>query len=79
MPIRLAGFLGAASMLSKMPPGSIIQTAYAEYPANANLTVVIPSDDTIPQWTEGTEILSCHDHSVFSDQSNSADVRWCFL
>ncbi len=31
---------------------------YAEYLANTNLSTVIPADDTIPQITEGTEILS---------------------
>jgi hypothetical protein len=38
--------------------GSVIQTSYAEYTANSNLTAVIPVDDTIPQNTEGTEILT---------------------
>src|SRR4029077_10586004 len=39
-------------------PGGVIQTSYAEYTANSNLTAVIPPDDTIPQNTEGTEILA---------------------
>ena len=39
-------------------PGSVVQTAYAEYTANSNLTAVIPQDDTIPQNTEGTEIIN---------------------
>jgi hypothetical protein len=39
-------------------PGGVVQTSYAEYTANSNLTAVIPVDDTIPQNTEGTEILS---------------------
>ena len=38
--------------------GSIVQSVYAEYTANANLTTVLPCDDTIPQNTEGTEILA---------------------
>lgn len=39
-------------------PGGAIQTSYAEYSANSNLTTIIPIDDTIPQNTEGTEILT---------------------
>ena len=39
-------------------PGSVVQTAYAEYTANSNITAVIPQDDTIPQNTEGTEIIN---------------------
>ena len=39
-------------------PGSIVQTVYGEYTANTNLTNPIPWDDTIPQNTEGTEIIS---------------------
>lgn len=40
------------------PVGSIIQVVSATpYTANANLAI-IPSDDTIPQNTEGTQILS---------------------
>ena len=39
-------------------PGSVVKTVYAEYVANTNLSVAIPLDDTIPQNTEGVEILS---------------------
>jgi len=39
-------------------PGGVVQTSYAEYTANSNITTVIPPDDTIPQNTEGTEILA---------------------
>jgi hypothetical protein len=38
--------------------GVVIDRAYAEYTANASITTTIPLDDTIPQNTEGTEILS---------------------
>lgn len=37
---------------------SVAQYAYAEYTANTDLTTVIPYDDTIPQVTEGTEVLT---------------------
>ena len=33
-------------------------TGYAEYTTNADITTVIPYDDTIPQSTEGVQILS---------------------
>ncbi|KFC73188.1 putative membrane-anchored cell surface protein [Bosea sp. LC85] len=41
-----------------MPTGSIVDSAYAEYTANADLTATIPIDNTIPQVTEGTQIIS---------------------
>lgn len=44
----------SASDTSQVPPNR----AYAEYTANADIATVIPSDDTIPQVTEGTQILS---------------------
>lgn len=39
-------------------PGEIIQNAYAEYTASADLTTAFPYDDTIPQSTEGTQIAA---------------------
>lgn len=36
----------------------IVDRAYAEYTTNAGVTAVIPADDTIPQSSEGTQILS---------------------
>lgn len=50
-----------------VPPGSVIQTQYAEYTANADILTTIPYDDTIPQNTEGTEILSRTITPRFSD------------
>lgn len=38
--------------------GVVIDRAYGEYAANADLTTVLPVDDTIPQNTEGTQIIS---------------------
>jgi hypothetical protein len=38
--------------------GHLIQTVYAEYTTNADLTTAIPIDDTIPQNTEGTEVVT---------------------
>jgi len=41
-----------------LPAGVLVQNVYSEYTANSNLTTVIPLDDTIPQNTEGTEVLT---------------------
>lgn len=41
-----------------MPSGSAIDFAYAEYTTSANLTAQMQWDDTIPQVTEGTQILT---------------------
>lgn len=38
--------------------GVIVDRAYAEYTTSASLSATIPGDDTIPQNTEGTQILS---------------------
>lgn len=46
----------ARSVLGLTSP--VIDRAYAEYTTNADLTSVIPGDDTIPQNNEGTQILS---------------------
>lgn len=39
---------------SQVPPNRV----YAEYTANTDIATVIPTDDTIPQIAEGTQILS---------------------
>jgi hypothetical protein len=41
-----------------MPSGSLVGVSYTEYVANTALTTTIPWDDTIPQVTEGTQILT---------------------
>jgi len=41
-----------------MPPGSVIGRAYAEYTAATVYNSVIPFDATVPQITEGVEIIS---------------------
>jgi hypothetical protein len=38
--------------------GAVIQSTYGTYTANAGLTTLLPADDTIPQNTEGTQIIS---------------------
>ena len=39
--------------------GGVAQVAYAELVTSSTTTALIPVDDTIPQITEGTEILTC--------------------
>jgi hypothetical protein len=53
-----AGTDNNAFMTALRTRQAIPARAYAEYSANADLTATIPLDDTIPQSTEGTEILT---------------------
>lgn len=62
---RLLGWSSADAALRSfagnvaVPPGSIIQTVFATpYTANANITAIIPGDDSVPQITEGGQILT---------------------
>jgi hypothetical protein len=56
-------------------PGAVIQTVSATpYTANANLSTLIPGDDTIPQITEGTEILTLN----IAPRFNTSKVRLTF-
>lgn len=48
----------AAIARGDLPDGSIVNRNYATYSASADLTVVIPIDDTLPQSGEGTEIVT---------------------
>lgn len=45
------------SNLSNLPQ-KVVQTVYAEYTAQATISANIPTDNTVPQSTEGTQILS---------------------
>lgn len=47
-----------AGVLSLETNGKQADSVYAEYALYANITTIIPSDDTIPQNTEGTQVLS---------------------
>ena len=60
------------SLAPTSPSGSIINSAYGEYTANADLTATIPADDTIPQNTEGTEIVT----ATITPTSASLDNVW---
>jgi hypothetical protein len=56
--VPVSGKPVAAITRSDLPAGSIIQTVSATYTSNADLTATIPLDDTIPQITEGTEVVA---------------------
>ncbi|TAL39627.1 MAG: hypothetical protein EPN97_02060 [Alphaproteobacteria bacterium] len=56
--VPISGKPVAAIARADLPAGSIIQTVSATYASNADLTTTIPLDDTIPQITEGTEVVT---------------------
>jgi hypothetical protein len=49
---------GSGNWSTPTGTGKLIARYYASYASNADLTTTIPADNTIPQNTEGTEILS---------------------
>lgn len=49
---------GAQFRDSILPAGAVVDFASAEYTTSAALSTLIPADDTIPQITEGTQVLS---------------------
>ncbi len=48
----------AAFTRADIPAGVVIQSVAATYTSNADLSTTIPNDDTIPQNTEGTEVVT---------------------
>lgn len=60
--------------------GAVISSAYAEYSANVDLTSVIPADNTTPQNTEGTQVLSVSvTPSSTSDKVRLRFTSWGFI
>lgn len=55
---KVSGKQVASISRADLPDGTIVNRAYNTYSASADLTVAIPVDDTIPQNTEGTEIVA---------------------
>lgn len=51
-------YTGDDGKLRNAAVGMVVDRAFASYATNADITAVIPFDDTIPQNTEGTQILS---------------------
>lgn len=60
---------------AQLPAGTIVDRAYASYSTNTSFTAVIPGDDTIPQNTEGTQILS----ASITPKSTTNRIRATFL
>jgi hypothetical protein len=54
--------------------GKIVSCGYAQYTANADLTTALPCDDTAPQITEGTQILSLSMTTITASQVVDIDV-----
>lgn len=53
-----AGKINAEDVLINGEPARVlVQRAYAEYTQHTSITAVIPADDTVPQITEGTQLL----------------------
>jgi hypothetical protein len=55
---RIVTPLKLATYITTLPGAKLLQRTYATYATNADLTTTIPFDDTIPQSTEGTEIIT---------------------
>jgi hypothetical protein len=49
---------GSITIAASATSGSVVQVAYAELLTSGTTSAAIPADDTIPQNTEGTEILT---------------------
>lgn len=56
--VQAGGKLPALDGADVTNVGKIVQTVYAEYTAQTDLSALIPYDNTVPQNTEGTQILS---------------------
>jgi hypothetical protein len=75
--ITIAGTIDATTVLqggSAISSGSVVSRAYGSYATSADLTTVIPLDDTIPQITEGTEVVT----AAITPSSASNRVRATF-
>ena len=56
--LPIARIADGAVVSSKLADGAVVKSVYASTNAATDITNGIPSDDTIPQNTEGTEILT---------------------
>lgn len=54
--------------------GTVVKSSYTEYVAYADITTAIPFDDTIPQISEGTQIISVS----FTPTSSTNKLRFRF-
>ncbi len=63
--------------IARMAAGTIIGTSYAETTSYAALTAQIPGDDTIPQSTEGTQVLAVsHTPKSVTSRLRARAVIW---
>ncbi len=69
-----AADLSGATPRANMPPGSIIQSVRASTNAYSSHSTAIPADDTIPQNTEGEQVLT----ATITPTSTSTRVR-CYV
>lgn len=58
-----------------LPAGAVVQRNYSAYTTNTALSTAIPFDDTIPQNTEGTEILT----AAITPRSSTNRIRIRFI
>lgn len=56
--IATAGLADSAVTAAKLQNGCVVQTVYTETTARLTINDLIPNDDTVPQITEGGQILS---------------------
>lgn len=63
--------IDAALVKSLMPSGSVLNSVYAETTTHTKSSTTIPLDDTIPQSTEGVEILT----GTITPSSTSSKIR----
>ena len=63
--------IDAALVKSLMPSGSVINSVYAESSTYASSTATIPVDNTIPQDTEGVEVLT----GTITPSSSGSKIR----
>lgn len=64
-----------AGVTVPFPSGSVVDTGSSFYSTSANLTTQIPWDDTIPQVTEGTQIISVT--MTAHAATNTFRIRFC--
>lgn len=67
---RVLNYTKADGRAITEPVSSVLQVAYADLATSSTTTATIPLDDTIPQITEGVEVLTCS----ITPQSATSDM-----
>jgi hypothetical protein len=60
-----------------LPAGAVLQVQSASYTSNADLATNIPNDDTIPQSSEGTEIITVS--ITPTSASSTIEIEFCAI